>query len=144
VQTPVQTSRIPHVPLRHAGEGSFQVLRLPLFGDAAGAPGRQTRTPMELVEAIEAKLRRRTRRDTAPSNAASEAAERREREAQLVLELPAAGKREHFELREAWVERLRAARSSSDGARRAADELAAHEAFEQAKHDLFRRYGLLD
>jgi hypothetical protein len=54
----------------------------------------------------------------------------------------AEGQAELFELREAWVTRLRAAQDIRDRGARSAEQRAALEEFERAKRELFGRYRL--
>jgi hypothetical protein len=78
------------------------------------------------------------RADHAP---ASDPAARNE-EVRMLLALPAERQAAYVEIREAWVARLRAARMIRDPRSRRAEQRAAHEEFEDAKRDLFRRTGL--
>lgn len=64
----------------------------------------------------------------------------RDEEVELLLALPEDGQAELFELREAWVERLRASHDIRDRRARSAEQRAALEAFEHAKRELFERY----
>ena len=66
----------------------------------------------------------------------------RDEEVELLLALPEEGQAELFELREAWVARLRAAQDIRDRGARAAEQRAALEEFERAKRELFGRYPL--
>jgi hypothetical protein len=64
----------------------------------------------------------------------------RDEEVELLLALPEEGQAELFELREAWVARLRAAQDIRDRGARSAEQRAALEEFERAKRELFGRY----
>ena len=66
----------------------------------------------------------------------------RDEEVRMLLALPEEGRAEHFEIREAWVERLRATRAIRDRRSRLAEQHAALHEFEAAKRDLFRRMGV--
>ena len=66
----------------------------------------------------------------------------RDEETELLLALPPQGHAELFDLREAWVVRLRASRAIRDRSARVAERRAAHEQLERRKRELFRRYGL--
>jgi hypothetical protein len=64
----------------------------------------------------------------------------RDEEVELLLALPEDGQAELFELREAWVERLRASHAIRDRGARSAEQRAALEEFEHAKRELFERH----
>jgi hypothetical protein len=66
----------------------------------------------------------------------------RDEDVRMLLALPEEGRAEHFEIREAWVERLRATRAIRDRRRRLAEQHAALHEFEAAKRELFRRNGV--
>jgi hypothetical protein len=64
----------------------------------------------------------------------------RDEEVELLLALPEDGQAELFELREAWVERLRASHGIRDRGARSAEQRAALEEFEHAKRELFEQH----
>jgi hypothetical protein len=66
----------------------------------------------------------------------------RDEEVRKLLALPEEGRAEHFEIREAWVARLRATRAIRDPRSRRAEQYPALREFEDAKRDLFRRNGV--
>jgi hypothetical protein len=69
-------------------------------------------------------------------------AQARDEETELLLALPPEGHAELFDLREAWVTRLRASHDIRGRAARMAERRAALEELERGKRELFRRYGL--
>jgi hypothetical protein len=79
---------------------------------------------------------------TADAPSGSRDTRARDRETELLRALPPEGHAELFELREAWVARLRASHDIRDRGVRAAERRAAHEQLEREKRELFRRYGL--
>jgi hypothetical protein len=66
----------------------------------------------------------------------------RDEETELLLALPPEGHAELFDLREAWVVRLRASHDIRDRGARIAERRAALDELERGKRALFRRYGL--
>lgn len=66
----------------------------------------------------------------------------RDEETELLLALPREGHAELFDLREAWVARLRASHTIRDRGARMAERRAALDELERGKRALFRRYGL--
>lgn len=66
----------------------------------------------------------------------------RDEETERLLALPPEGHADLFDLREAWVARLRASHDIRDRAVRMAERRAALDELERGKRELFQRYGL--
>lgn len=106
-----------------------------------GRPRQRSLRRMDLVIALK---RRRNR--TPPSRRSEEVRTSgpaaRDEDVRMLLALPDEARAKHFEIREAWVARLRATRTIRDPRSRRAEQHAALHAFEDAKRDLFRRNGV--
>jgi hypothetical protein len=98
--------------------------------------------PMQLATIAFRRWRGPASRAAARRVAESDDSRERDEEVELLLALPAEGQAELFELREAWVTRLRAAQDIRDRGARSAEQRAALEEFERAKRELFGRYRL--